>query len=96
MKEFVVQENPSIRIVLFNDRFEIHQPDTQIYEYILTKIDSLHIGKRVNWFVSVFSFVVGFFIGGSGEVYKERDQLMFNYEGESVLISLEGGDKYRK
>lgn len=93
MEEFILKDNPQIKLILFNDRFVLHQSDEQPKEYFLSEVDSLQIGKRVNWLVSIFSFIVGFFIGGSGEVYKERDQLKVNYEGKSVLISLKGADR---
>lgn len=92
MEEFILKDNPQIKLVLFDDRLEIHQSDVQMKEYALKEIDSLKIGKRVNWFVSVFSFVVGIFLGGSGDVYKERDQLTFNYKNQPISYSLKGCD----
>jgi len=93
MEEFIIREKPQIKIVLFNDRLELHESDDQITEYVLKEIDSFQIGKRVNWFVSILSFVVGFFTETSANVYKERDQLKFNYEGKLILVSLKGGDQ---
>lgn len=95
MEEFIVKENPLVKIVLFDDSFEIHQPGIpiDIHRYDLKGIDTLQIGKRVNWFVSAFSVVVGFFIGDGGNIYKERDQLKFNYKGKLTVVSLRGGDQ---
>ena|GEM_PF-2082804 len=90
MIEFVLKENSQVKIVLFNDRLEIHQSDFKMNEYDLKEIDSLEIGKRVNWLVSLLSFVVGISLGGSGDVYKEWDQLKFNYKSQPISYSLKG------
>jgi hypothetical protein len=93
MEEFIIRENPQIKIVLFNDRLELHERDKEKTEYVLKEIDSFQIGKRVNWVVSILSFIVGVFTETSGDVYKERDKLKFNYEGKLIVISLKGGDQ---
>ncbi len=78
---------------MLNDRFEIYQPENQTSEYRYKEVDSLKIGKRVNWSVSAVSIIVGFFIGGSGDVYKEKDLLQFNHKKQPVSISVKGGDR---
>jgi hypothetical protein len=47
----------------------------------------------VHWVVSGVSFIVGFSIGGSGDVYKEKNLLQFNYKNQPVSISVKGGDR---
>lgn len=93
MEEFILRDNPQIKIILLKDELEIHEYGKEIIAYTLKSIDSLRIGKRVNWLVSIFSFVVGVFIETHWDVYKERDQLLFNYEGKPIQISFKGGDK---
>ena len=93
MEEFILRDNPLIKIRLFNDRFEIQRLDNELNSYDLTKIDNLHIGKRVNWLVSILSLIVGVFTETSTDVYKERDQLKFNYEEKLIIISLKGGEQ---
>ena len=91
MKEFVLRESPEIKIVIFKERLELHEPGNQITEYVLKDINSFQITKRVNWLVSILSFVVGVFTETSSEIYKERDQIEFNYKGKPILISFKGG-----
>ncbi|MFT5738318.1 MAG: hypothetical protein ACJAU2_001467 [Maribacter sp.] len=47
----------------------------------------------MHWVVSGVSFIVGFSIGGSGDVYKEKNLLQFNYKNQPVSISVKGGDR---
>ena len=93
MIEFILKDRPQVKLLLFNDRLEIHQSDLKMNEYDLKEIDSLKIEKRVNWLVSLLSFVVGIFLGGSGDIYKERDQLTFNYKNQTISYSLKGCDE---
>jgi hypothetical protein len=93
MEKFVLREHPKLNITMLNDRFSIKQPENQTSEYIFKEVDSFKIGIRVNWFVSAVSFIVGFFIGGSGDVYKEKDLLQFNYKNQPVSIFVKQGDR---
>ncbi|MFD0796314.1 hypothetical protein ACFQZJ_02495 [Maribacter chungangensis] len=93
MEEFIIRADPQLKIVLFDNRFEIHEPEEAIRAYMLKEIDSLQVGKRVNWFISAISVVIGFFIGDAGDIYKERDQLKFNHKGRPAIVSLRGGDQ---
>jgi len=93
MKEFVLRESPEIKIVIFKERLELHEPGNQITEYVLKDINSFQITKRVNWLVSLLSFVIGVFTETSSEIYKERDQMEFNYEDKPILVSFKGGDQ---
>lgn len=79
MEEFVFNGDRIFKITILSDRFEIHGPGNQISGYSFNDVDLVRLGKRVNWFVSGLSFIVSFVIGGSGDVYKEKDQLNFNY-----------------
>ncbi len=90
MEEFLLSETPKLKIIVFKETFEIHRSGNYKAIYILKDVDSVKIGKRVNWLVSAFSFIVGIFIGGSGAIYKERDQLKFNYKNKPIVQSLKG------
>lgn len=46
MKEFILKENSQVKLVLFNDRFEIHQSDNQINEYGLQGLIPLRLEKE--------------------------------------------------
>jgi hypothetical protein len=92
MGEYILKENPQVKIVLFNDRFELHRSNVQMKEYMLTEVDSFEIGKKINWLVSLLSFAAGIFLGGSGDVYNDRDRLTFNYKNQPISCSLIGCD----
>lgn len=92
MDNYILRENPLLQIVLFEDKFEIHQPENQINEYIFKEVDSLKIGKNVNWLVTLFSFLISFIINVSGSIYEDKNQLKFNYQNEPIKISLNGSD----
>ena len=90
MEEFLLKEHPQLKITVFSDRFEIHRPEKRVDQYHFNKIDFLSMGKRANWLVSAFSFIVGFFIGDAGDIYKERDLLKFTYRNQQIARSLKG------
>jgi hypothetical protein len=66
------------KIVLSNEWFETQYDDGKRDRYILDELDSLRIRKRVNWVVSVLSFLIEVLIWGAGHAYKERDLFRFN------------------
>ena len=92
MENFVLRENPELKIIVTDVNFEIHDSKDFKEVFTLNKIDSLRLGKRVNWLVTFLSFIANFFIEVTGELYKERDQLKFNYKKKPTKISLMGCD----
>jgi hypothetical protein len=89
---FVLRDNPELKIIILEKHFEIHDFKDKKRIFTFKEIDSLRIGKRVNYLVTFLSFIANFFIEVAGELYKERDQLKFNYDKKPVKISLKGCD----
>lgn len=82
-----------LEISLSDSDFELKNEGNEDYNdvYEFSKINSLRLAKRVNWLVSVLSFIVELILGaGGGNLHKERDQLKFNYNNKPIKISLEG------
>ncbi|EAR02348.1 hypothetical protein [Maribacter sp. HTCC2170] len=92
MEQIILGTKPSFLIELHNDSFEIHENgnENQIFEYAF--VDSLRVSKRINWLVTVLSFITEFLLNSSGNVYKERDVLRFNYQGKPQKYSLKDCD----
>lgn len=95
MKKIILREEPILEISLSDIDFELknegYEDCNGVYEF--SKINSLRLAKRVNWLVSVLSFIVELILGaGGGNLHKERDQLKFNYNNKPIRISLKGCD----
>jgi len=95
METYVLRKDPLLEISILENSFQFGNLENTPYNgnYKFSEIDSLRIDKRVNWLVSFFSFIFELFSNsGGGNVYKERDQLKFNYKKQSKHISLKGSD----
>ncbi len=91
-----LRNNPLFEIRIQKDGFIIHNDadnnDNGLYEF--DKIDSLDFQKkRINWFVSISSFIVDLFTGSAtGGIFKERNQLRLNYSHVEKRIILDNCD----
>lgn len=79
MDTIILRQKPLFKIELQNESFKLtNEADTNDNAtYLFEKIKSISLHeKRVNWFVWAFSYVFGSLIGGgSGEIFKERNQI---------------------
>jgi len=95
METYVLRKDPLLEITILENSFHFknlsNTVDNGNYEFL--EIDSLRIEKRVNWFVSLFSFIFELLSqSGGSDIYKEKDQLKFNYGMHPKQISLKGSD----
>ena len=96
MDTLILRQKPLFKIELQKDGFiatnEADSNDNGIY--LFEKIESISLHeKRVNWFVSAFSYVFGFLIGGgSGGIHKERNQLKISYDNVDRQIMMDNCD----
>ncbi len=92
----LLREKPLFEIQIQERGFLIcndaDQNDNGLYEF--DKIDHLRIEKkRINWFVSISSVVVDFFLGaGTGDIYREKYRLRLNYADTEKHIMLDNCD----
>lgn len=92
METIILRKEPILVIELFDDSFKIINDDYESEAFVFSAVDSLKTSKRINWFVTALSIVSEFFLNGSGNVYKEKDILQFNYQEMPQKFSLKGGD----
>jgi len=92
METIILRKEPVLVIELFDDSFKIINEDNKSEAFAFSAVDSLEISKRINWFVTALSVVFEFFLSGSGNLYKEKDILQFNYQEIPKKFSLKGGD----
>ena len=92
METILLRKEPLPVIELFDDSFKIINEDNESEVFVFSAVDSLEISKRINWFVTALSIVFEFFLNGSGNVYKEKDILQFNYQKVPQKFSFKGGD----
>lgn len=95
METYVLRKDPLLEISILEKSFQFKNVHDTLHNgnYEFLEIDSLRIDKRVNWFVSLFSFIFEFLSNsGGGGLYKEKDQLRFNYRKQSKQVSLKGSD----
>ena len=92
METIILRKKPVLVIELYDDSFKIIKEDNKSEVFVFSAVDSLEISKRINWFVTALSIVFGFFLNGSGNLYKEKDILQFNYQEMPQKFSLKGGD----
>lgn len=99
MKEtakLVLREKPLFEIQIQEHGFTINNDadknDNGLYEF--EKIDDLKFEKkRINWFVSISSFIVDLFSGSAtGGIFKEKNQLKFKYNTIDKRILLDQCD----
>lgn len=91
-----LRERPLVEIIIQKDGFVLYNEsdknDNGLYEF--DKIDSVNFEKkRINWFVSISSFIVGLFTGSvAGGIFRERNQLGLNYKNVEKRIILDNCD----
>lgn len=96
MDTIILRQRPLFKIELRNDSFKLTNEadanDNGTYLFEKIKAISPH-EKRVNWFVSTFSYVFGSLIGGgSGEIFKERNQIKIYCEKVDKQIMMDNCD----
>lgn len=94
MEIFILRENPFIEISISENYFAIKNEANTLVggKYEFSKMDSLRLDRRINWFVSFVGFIVALFTSTGTDLYKERDVLKFNYDKKPFAISLKGGN----
>ena len=92
METIILRKEPVLVIELFDNSLKIINDDNESEAFILNAVDSLKISKRINWFVTALSIITEFFLSGSGNLYREKDILQFNYQEIPQKFSLKGGD----
>lgn len=91
-----LREKPFFEIELLKNGFKVHNDtnnhDNGFYEFDKTNRVNFE-KKRINWLVSMSSFIVDLFTGsGTGGIFKERNQLRFYYDNIEKRIILDDCD----
>jgi len=81
-----LRKDPIFEITLTDNSFviknEADKNDSGIYKY--AEIISLKLQeKRTNWIITILSFIFDFIGGPAGQLYKEKNLLIINYN-ESI------------
>ena len=91
-----LRKKPLFEVETVTDGFIIRNDadknDNGLYEF--DKIKNLEVKKRkINWFISIFSFVFDLFsAGGTGGIFKKRNQLKLSYDNVEKRIILNDCD----
>lgn len=87
-----LRRKPVFKVVLSEDHFDIindadhHDNGDYVYESV-SNLKLQH--KGVNWFVTILNSIVSFFfVGIEGELWKDKDSLLFTYNGVKKRVLL--------
>ena len=92
MDTTILRQDPLFKVQFKEEGFEIYNEANTGDNgwYAFRKTDSIHLERRrVNWFVSILSFVVDLFTGGgTGGIFREKDHLKLRYDASVKRIPI--------
>ena len=96
MQELILRTKPELKIILYQDRFEVidaYTPENN-GTYSFKSIQQIKLNQsRTNWFISIFNTLLYFLLGLIDATrYKDKAHLLIRLNDKSLKVLLHHAD----